>query len=174
MASEPAEPKIISDIKPQARDLAFSNGGKSINELVHGLFRPTEYVVIKNIASVPVQWSYMPATDGEEEERDGSFRVMIGRRGFNEDRTMFIPGKERYKMLEAGESGIILGEGAYIAIENIYKIWKMEEHERETEKRRKNSKNPDINGAAPSFQDFLDIAKNRILVQKVSPESMLR
>lgn len=168
------EPKMIRDVQPTAQSMVVSNGGKSINELAHTLFKPTEYVAIKNIASVPVQWSYMPSAGGEEESRDGNFRVMSGRSGFNEDRTRFIPGNEKYKMLEAGQTGIILGEGAYIAVENIYKLWKMEQHEAAVEKRRANSKNPDINGAAPSFQDFLEVARNQILVQKISPETMMR
>lgn len=166
-------PKMIDDIEASSESLAFSNGGKSINEMVHGLFDKTQYVVIRNIASVPVTWSYMPS-DAEETILDNSFRINNGRKGFNEDRTRFIPGNEKYKRLDAGESGIIIGEGAYIAVENIYKLWKMEQHEKQTAERMRKTNKVDTNGAAPSFQDFIDVAKNKIVVKKVTPEMMVR
>lgn len=168
------KPSMIDDRAPTEGELAFNNGGKSISELAHTLFSPTEYVAIKNIASVPVQWSYMPMIGGEEVSRDGEFRVTSGRRGYNDDRTRFIPGNEKYKMLEAGQTGIILGEGAYIAVEMIYKLYKMEKYEVAQAKRRANSKNVDVTGAAPSFADFLEVARDQIVVKKISPESMIR
>lgn len=75
------------------------------------LFKPQEFVTIKNITDESVFWQYMPA-DNEQEN-------------FSEDGMQRIITRENPEMwfIPAGETEVLVGASAYRALDVIYKAW---------------------------------------------------
>lgn len=73
------------------------------------LFKPQEFVTIKNITDEPCYWQYMPA-DNETE-------------AFSEDGMQRIINREAPEMwvINAGETEVIVGASAYRALDVMYK-----------------------------------------------------
>lgn len=73
------------------------------------LFKPTEYVEIKNIDDEPLYWQYMP-TDNEQID-------------FTEDGTQTIVTRKDPEMwmIPAGKTEPIIGASAYRALDTLYK-----------------------------------------------------
>ena len=83
-------------------------------------FKSHEFVRVKNIDNETFEWQWFPSS-GEEILADGDMRPVTGRRYFNKDYSLMLPGNEQFWALDPGETEVILGENAYLFIEGLYK-----------------------------------------------------
>jgi hypothetical protein len=73
------------------------------------LFKPQEFVTIKNIDSEPLYWQYMPSdSETENFSEDG-----VQRQIYREDPEMW--------MIEPGQTEVLVGASAYRALDTLYK-----------------------------------------------------
>lgn len=75
------------------------------------LFKPQEFVTIKNIDDEPIYWQYMPIENEQV--------------GFSEDGMQKITTREDPEMwvIMPGETEVIVGGSAYRALDVMYKAW---------------------------------------------------
>jgi hypothetical protein len=73
------------------------------------LFKPQEFVTIKNIDDEPIYWQYLPADSEQESFSEDGMQKMISR----EQPEMW--------MIPAGETEVLVGASAYMALDVMYK-----------------------------------------------------
>lgn len=93
-----------------AGGVEFGNSRKSVKEMIMDYFRPTDLVRIHNPFSWHIGWAYSHP-DEEVVETDGSATRRV------------YPGKPKTRILMAGQSIVIPGWEAYIALDRFYKQW---------------------------------------------------
>ena len=84
-------------------------------------FKSHEFVKVKNIDDEDIEWFYMPSNNGEESLDIDNQKIVLGRRAFNKDYSRMSPGNEKLWKLEAGKTEVMIGECAYLFIENLFK-----------------------------------------------------
>lgn len=96
-------PKLYGTDKPQ-NNIPFQ-------EKLMGLFKPQEFVTVKNITDEPITWQYMPADNEEEKFSEDGMQRMIMREN---PEMWYIP---------AGGTEVLVGANAYRALDVIYKAY---------------------------------------------------
>lgn len=96
-------PKLYGTEKPQ-NNVPFQ-------EKLMQLFKPQEFVTIKNVTDEPLYWQYMPADNETENFSEDGMQRMITREA---PEMWYIP---------AGEVEVVIGASAYRALDVMYKAY---------------------------------------------------